>query len=238
MPKPRKAGVVDSYAAIKAAQHAAAARGRPSQAKAAPRPAGEPTDLKKLGAAISHTAVPAKQLIECYECGYKFQLHGKAATINCSKCRAMLDISDHAIESRWSGALKTTGTVRVTADGVVEAGSIVASDFILEGSIEAGIVRAMRRLELRAGARFSEHNLQAPDLVIAAGATIALLEPAEYRDVDIAGTLRATLHATGVLTVKAGGLFQGEVQSAHLIVEPGGGLQATLRIQPTVVAAT
>ena len=226
MAKPRKAGVVDSYAAIKAAQHAVQSRGG-----AAPITGAPSDDLKKLGAAISHTAVPAKQLIECYECGYKFQLHGKAATINCSKCRAMLDISDHTIERRWTGALKTTGTVRVAADGVVEAGSIVANDFILEGTIEAGIVRALRKLELRAGARFSEHNLHAADLLIAPGATIALLEPAVFRDVEIAGALRANLQATGTVTIRVTGCFEGQLQAEHLFVEDGGGLRATVRIE-------
>jgi cytoskeletal protein CcmA (bactofilin family) len=235
VPKPRKAGVVDSYAAIKAAQHAATARGQLPPAESAPSAAGQPTDLKKFGAAISHTAVPVKQLIECYECGYKFQLHGKAATINCNKCRAMLDISDHTIERRWTGALKTTGAVRVSADGIVEAGSIVANDFILEGTVEAGLVRAMHKLELRPGARFSEHNLQAPDLLIAPGATIAFLEPAEYRNVEIAGTLRANLHASGIVAIRVGGCLEGEIHGAHLIVEDGGGLHGVLRIEPSAL---
>lgn len=228
MAKTRKAGVVDSYAAIKAAQHAVKSRPPP------PRPAqsvnGEATDLKALGAAISHTAIPAKQLIECYECGYRFQLHGRAPQTNCSKCRATLDLTDHTINERWHGTLKTAGTIQIGPDGVVEAGALVANDIVLEGTIEAALVRAMRRLELRAGARFSEANVTAPDLLIAADATIAFIEPAEYRDVEITGTLRANLHATGVLTIRPGGCLKGKIQAGRLVVEDGGGLLAELRI--------
>jgi len=194
----RKDGVVDSYAAIQAAGRAARRAPAPP---ARPSPEqGAPDELQKLGAQVRTGAVPTKQLIECYECGYKFQLHGKVPKTNCNKCRATIDLSDHTINSRWSGALKTGGSVRVTADGVIEAGSITCNDFILEGAVQAGLVKAMRRLELRPGARFSEHNLQASDLLIATGATIALLEPAEYRDVEVAGALRANLLATGVVT--------------------------------------
>ncbi len=229
MGKMRKDGVVDSYAAIKAAGRAARSR----SGVASPVSGDSSDELQKLGAQVRQGAVPTKQLIECYECGYRFQLHGRVPKTNCNKCRATLDLSDHIIDKRWSGALKTGGTVRVTADGVVEAGSIIANDFILEGKVEAGLVKAMRKLELRPGARFSEHNLKAHDLVIAAGATIGLIEPAEYRDVEIAGTLRANLRASGVVTVRAGGCLQGQIQTLHLVVEDGGGLQADLQIDPT-----
>jgi cytoskeletal protein CcmA (bactofilin family) len=230
--KSRKAGVVDSYAAIKAAQHAV--KVRPTTAPAATAKTGEPADLKALGAAIAHTAVPAKQFIECYECGYKFQLHGRASTTNCSKCRAILDLTDHTIDRKWNDPLKTAGTIHIAADGIVETGDLVANDIILEGTIEAGMVRAMRKLELRPGARFSEHNLKAPDLLIAAGATIAFIEPAEFATVEVFGILRANLHARGTIIVRAGGLLQGAVHSEHLVVDEGGGIQAAVRIEPDV----
>ena len=207
---------------------------RPAATPAVASTGGGPGgDLKALGAAIAHTAVPAKQLIECYECGYRFQLHGRASTTNCSKCRATIDLTDHTIDKRWSGTLKTAGTIHITADGVVEAGALVANDIVLEGTIEAALVRGMRRLELRTGARFSEANVTAPQLLIAAGAAIAFIEPAEYRDVEIAGTLRANLRATGLVTVRPGGSLQGQMHGGRLVVEDGGGLQATLHIEPT-----
>jgi cytoskeletal protein CcmA (bactofilin family) len=228
MANTRKTGVVDSYAAIKAAQHAASMR---PQSAPVPPAGDEPHDLQKLGAHITRTAVPVRQLIECYECGYKFQLHGRAASTNCSKCRVMLDLSDHVIDKKWNGTIKTAGIVRITATGIAEWGEIVANEIILEGKIEAGRVRAMKKLEIRAGARFSENNIQAPDLHIAPGATIAFLDPAEYRDVEIAGTLCANLRATGSVTVRSGGLFQGNLHAEHLVVEDGAGLHATVSIR-------
>ena len=230
--KSRKVSVVDGYTALKAAQHAVKVGDRPEPAVPEGGEQQPPSELQKLGAHVTRTAVPAKRVIECYECGYKFQLHGRAPSTNCSKCRAMLDLGDHVIDRKWNGPLKTAGTIRIAADGVVETGDLVANDIILEGTIEAGTARAMRKLELHPGARFSEANIRAPDLVIAANATIAFIEPVEYRDVEIAGALRANLHATGVVMVKGGGVLQGEIHAAHLIIEDGGGLMAMTHIEP------
>jgi len=231
--KSQKVNVVDGYTALKAAQHAARPRDKAEPTPSSPAAPAEnqpPSDLQKLGAHITRTAVPAKRVIECYECGYKFQLHGKSATINCNKCRAMLDISDHVIDQKWNSSFKTAGTIHIAAGGVVETGELLGNDIILEGVLEAGTVRALRKIELRPGARFSEQNIQAPDLVIATGATIAFIDPAEFRDVEIFGALRANLSVTGIVTIHAAGSFEGELHSAHLIVEDGGGLIADLRV--------
>ena len=143
----------------------------------------------------------------------------------------MLDLTDHVIDDKWDKSFKTCGTVHLAAKGVLQSGEIVANDFILEGTIEAGAVRAMRKLELRPGARFSETNVTAPDLIIAPGATIAFIAPAEFRDVEIAGTLRANLHATGVVTIHSGGLLEGNFRGDHLVAEDGSGLRGTVEIR-------
>lgn len=235
MSKSRKVSVVDGYSAVKAAAHAIKPPDRPEAAPSGPAPpeAGEqqpPSELQKLGAFVGRTVMPAKRVIECYECGYKFQLHGKAANTNCSKCRAILDLTDHVIDGRWAKPFKTAGIIHLTTTGVLQSGDLIANDFVLEGTIEAGTVRALRKLEIRPGARFSEQNIQAPELVIAPEATIAFIEPAEFSDVEIFGALRANLSATGVVTIHAGGSFEGQLQSAHLIIEDGGGLIADVRI--------
>src|SRR5258705_12297469 len=100
MANTRKDGVVDSYAAIKAAGRAVKSR----------VPA-EGDELQKLGAQVRQGAVPSKQLIECYECGYRFQLHGRVPKTNCNKCRATLELPDHTIENRSSGSLNTAGAI-------------------------------------------------------------------------------------------------------------------------------
>ena len=53
---------------------------------------------------------------------------------------------------------------------------------------------------------------------------LAFIEPAEYRNVEILGILRANLRATGNVTIRAGGSLEEEMHGEHLSVEDGGGL--------------
>jgi cytoskeletal protein CcmA (bactofilin family) len=128
--------------------------------------------------------------------------------------------------------IKTAGTIRLTATGVLKSGDLIGAEVIIEGIIEGGRARALRTLELGAGAIFSEKAVSGPDLRIAPGAEFKFKQEARYRNVEIFGTLDAKLESTGIITVRPGGLLSGEVQAQHLVVEDGGGLKATLRIAP------
>jgi cytoskeletal protein CcmA (bactofilin family) len=188
------------------------------------------TDLQKTGARVSRTTVPVKHHIECYECSYKFQVHGRATTTHCPKCRVLLDFKDYLIDSEWVETIKTAGTIRLAATGVLKSGDLIGAEVIIEGIIEGGRARALRTIELGAGAIFSEKAVSAPDLRIAPGAEFKFKQEARYRNVEIFGTLHAKLESTGIIIVKPGGLLEGDVHAQHLVVEEGGGLKAMLRI--------
>jgi cytoskeletal protein CcmA (bactofilin family) len=233
VPKNRKVNTLDSYATIRAVARNKPAPGSPASAPAADDtvPTDAPAiDLQKPGARVARTTVPVKHHIECYECGYKFQVHGRATTTHCPKCRVLLDFKDYLIDSEWMETVKTAGTVRLTATGVLKSGDLIGAEVIIEGIIEGGRARALRIIELGAGAIFSEKAVSAPDLRIAPGAEFKFKQDARYRNVEIFGTLHAKLESTGLIIVKPGGLLEGEVQAQHLVVEEGGGLKANLRI--------
>jgi len=233
--KYKKTGTLDAYSTIKAVARAAP----PLPGPAAGTPAGPaPTDSPPPPTAhIARTAIPTKQIIECYECGYTFQLHGRVKTINCSKCRVNLNLADLTLSTTCTETLKTVGTIRLTAEAVLQSGELVGGDVVLEGTVEGGTIRAMRRLELGAGAIFSEKAIRALDLRIAPAADITFRQEARFRNVEILGRLTAPLRATGLITIRPGGLLAGEIHAEHLVVEDGGGLQAALRISPPENAA-
>jgi hypothetical protein len=64
----------------------------------------------------------------------------------------------------------------------------------------------------------------------APGVACAYIDPTGYRDVEILGILYANLQATGFVTLRATGSFEGKVSASHLIVEDGGGLLGEMRI--------
>lgn len=234
MAKNRKVNTLDSYATIRAVARTKPAPGSPpppAAATDAPGATDAPaSDVQKLGARVARTTVPVKHQIDCYECGYRFQVHGRVTNTHCPKCRALLDLSDHTIDTEWVDTIKTAGTIRLTPTGVLKNGDLIGADVIIEGIIEGGRARALRTIEFGAGAIFSEKAVSAPDLRIATGAEFRFKQEAKYRNVEILGTFHAKIEATGVVIVRSGGLLEGEVQTEHLVVEDGGGLKATLRI--------
>ncbi len=232
MPKNRKVNTLDSYATIRAVARTKPVPQPTTDPDAQTSTEAPPSDPQKLGARVARTTVPVKHHIECYECGYKFQMHGRATTTHCPKCRALLDLTDHTIDAECVETVKTAGTIRLTPTGVLKNGNLIGSEVILEGIVEGGRVRALRVIELGAGAIFSEKAVSAPDLRIAAGAEFKFKQEIKYRNVEISGAVRAKLTAMGVVTVKPGGLLEGEIRAVHLIVEDGGGLKAKAHIAP------
>lgn len=235
MSKNRKVNTLDSYATIRAV-----ARTKPTPASQSPAPADTAapdetaSDAQAPGARVARTTLPVKHQIDCYECGYKFQVHGRVTTTHCPKCRALLNLGDHVIDTEWVDTIKTAGTIRLTSTGILKNGDLIGADVIVEGIIEGGRARALRTLELGAGAIFSEKAVSGPDLRIASGADFKFKQDARYRNVEVSGTLHARLEATGLITVKPGGLLEGDIQTEHLVVEDGGGLKAQLHIGPKV----
>jgi cytoskeletal protein CcmA (bactofilin family) len=144
----------------------------------------------------------------------------------------MLDREDRTIEGKWSEDLKTAGRIRISAAAIVKTGTIIGQDIVLEGTVEGGQIRAMRRLEIGAEAVFSEKAIRAVDLAIAPGATVRFKKPANYREVEVGGTLRADLAASGVVTIHPLGLLEGKFSGSHLVVEEGGGLKAEVELGP------
>jgi cytoskeletal protein CcmA (bactofilin family) len=227
----KKARVVDGFTALKAAQRAA--KDEPGRAKK-PKPSSQaPVEAKTSSpsaARIGRTVMPTRHEIVCYECDYQFKLAGKAKESVCPKCRTLLVLTDHEIEGEWRTSVKTGGTIRLAPGAVLKTGELIGTDVVIEGRIEGGLVRAFRWLEFGKGASFREESVSGPDLRVAAGGKIALKGQARYRNVEVAGELKAALHASGLITVLPGGLLRGEVHAAHLAVRDGGGLKASLRI--------
>ncbi|MBU0676950.1 MAG: polymer-forming cytoskeletal protein [Verrucomicrobia bacterium] len=224
----RKAKLVSGYAAMKAARRAAhdtdEIRPEFDEAKG--------SGQVKPGSHIGTTVLPTKHEIVCYECDYIFHITGRQKDTVCPKCRARLEILDHTIEGDWSGDLRTGGTIHVTTDAVLKSGEIKGSNVILQGKIDGGRIRAFQWLELHDTAVFEEKDFEAKDLRIPAGADITLKRKAMFRRVDVVGRLKAKVHASGLVSVRTGGLLEGEVHGPHLMVEDGGGLKVKAGILP------
>lgn len=224
MPRERKTKIVDGYTVFQAARRAEGKEEDTPPRDESPAVQGDGA-APKIASHIGRTVLPTKHDITCYECAYAFQLTGKARSTFCPKCRTEISLRDCRIEGESSEDVKTGATVHVAEGAVVKGGTITANDVILEGRVDGGTLRVYRWLELGPAAWFDPASVDAVHLRVRAEATIKL--PAlHFRNVEILGGLHTVLTADGRVSIKAGGVLDGEVHGPRLEVEEGGGLRA------------
>ena len=188
---------------------------------------GAPQPRKSFG----RTVMPTQNEIVCYACGFEFVMRGRAESTQCPKCGARLSLKDETVTGACPDEIITAGKVRLTKSAILDGGQITANDIIVEGTVKSGTLRAYQTLELGPGAAIPEDMIQTKNLRIAAEASFDFARDLEFHDVDVFGELKANLKATGRVVVHAGGHLLGKLESEHLIVEDGAGLNADLIVQ-------
>ena len=231
--------IVDGFTTIKAAQRAAG-KGtrvhREAGAEPPPQPPAPPPEPKAVPQGdrkrIGHTAQPARHDIVCYECGFSFLLTGQLRSTYCPKCRTILEAGEQVIDSEWTGVVKTIGVVKIAGTGVFRDGRIAASNVVLAGRIAGGKVFVSGRFEVCPGGTFKPEAVDARNVVIGGGAVVEIGEELLLKNVEVYGELRASINASGIVTIKSGGLLRGRLTGHHLVVEDGGGLNAAIAVTP------
>lgn len=234
--------LIDGYTYVQALRQGNAPvrefRPRPPRARPpAPPPRKPRAEAPAPPPHAGHTVMPVRFDIICYDCGYAYSMQGRIYKALCPKCRKFLDATDVVVDAEWQSDVRTIGTFTVHRTGVVRKASIVATDIVLAGDVRDATLRAMRRLEIRPGATFDLAQIAMRDILVHEGAELAPPNRLACRNVEVAGTLRARLDATGQVTIRPGGVLIGEVCGAHLVVEEGGGLRARVSIRSTPAAA-
>lgn len=230
----KKAKIVGGFDVYKAAQRAVEHGVQPHPSETPAAPSGKTPGAgkaKKPAARIGHTALPTRLDIACQSCGFEFQITGRAQNTACPKCKALIELADYTIDQDWNTSITTGGKIRITDTGVVHYGNLVATDIKLDGALRSGRLRAFRLLEIGPKAEYGEEEITCRDLRVAEGARVSFKKKRQFRNVEVHGELSGRIEATGLISVKAGGLLRGTIQGAHLEVEEGGGLRARLKIR-------
>ncbi len=230
MPDSKGPVFIDGYSSVQAIRRLRAGVQEPGSAAASADAAGG-TESPGAGAGrFRQTAVPVRHEIRCYRCGFEFVLTGRIEKVLCNKCRTFLSTEDHTVDGLWSGRIETLGTITVTPMGLVKAGEIFAMDLRLHGRVEGGQLNVRRRLEIYAGASLDLAAVTFRDLAVNAGMVLVPAGPVVCRDITIAGELEAAVECSGLVTVKAGGLFRGTLRAPRLAVEDGAALDADVAV--------
>lgn len=205
-------------------------QGPPGAGKAPNRPFPPAPEVPRQATTTSRTALPPRQKIHCYECAYEFNLTGRMTSTYCPKCRTTLDLAGYTVDSECREVLKTLGRLVVTPRGSINSTQSVAQDIELAGRVINSAMEAYGLLVIQPGAYFRRSDIVSQDLRIDAGAAVNFRSPAVYRNVEIAGSFRGPLYATGTILIRSTGSFSGILAGEHLVVEDGAALQAEVNI--------
>ena len=232
------ARVIDGLASVEAvrrsARRPAGPRFQPSRTTlpALENPREGAPAQRKTASRIGHSAIPVRHEIVCYMCRYVFVVQGRIAKTVCPKCHEWLNYQDYVIDGEWTENITTIGRIEVAPAGIVRNAALLGREISLAGNIEEGSAEAFERLDLWPGARMDLSRLTFRDLLVRREGRFILKGKILCRNVEVEGTLKAKIVAEGVLTVRAGGVLQGDVRTAHLVVEDGAGLKASLNVGP------
>lgn len=196
-----------------------------TKAKEKPAPAAA---APNAGAKIGHTAIPLKHEMVCYECLYAFTVSGKVHYAFCPKCKRNLDMSDHTLEGEWTTDVRTMGSIEIKPGCTVSGVLLLAQVIVVAGDVSGATLQATRRIELAPGGRVSWAKATMKDLLVRPGSELILQDPLLARTIDIAGSLSGHVRAEDLTTIRATGIFQGELYSPRLRVEDGAAIRATL----------
>ncbi len=241
MPPDRTRGMIDGFSSVQAIrrQDGVSKKQDPASKPETATPhapmgegGGQSRSASSAGAAahIGTTAMPTRHELVCYSCGYAFTVTGRLEKLFCSKCRTQLETGSVRIEGNWSEDVKTVGVVEILPQAVVKGATLTGTDIRIAGDVTDATLKPTRRLELADGAQVPLAVLRDQDLWICEGAELRMDGPVYCRNIEIYGLLRADLYPSGSVTIKPGGCLSGSLQSAHLIVEDGGGLLADVRV--------
>lgn len=231
----KKTQVVDGFTAIRAAQEAARhGRGDPLRPDANEETSeSRPESTVKAGTRIGRSVLPSKREIICPQCGYVTEVTGKLQLFVCQGCRQRMKLEDVTLPAgEWSGEIETGGTVVVPEGTLLKGGKIVANDIRLEGKMQGVELRSCRRLHVFASASVDWVRVAMRDLELGPGVKLTPGRQLEMRHLILHGSFCGNLRLNGTLTIHASGDFSGEVRAAGLHVEEGGGLRASLDINP------
>jgi len=230
----RKTKVVDGFTAIRAAQEAARqGRGDPlRQDSEVPKPSTGQVD-PKAGTRIGKSVMPTAREVICPECGASTSVKGKVELWICSKCRHRMKLQDLALPAEeWEGEIEVGGTVIIPAGAICKSGKITANDIVLQGEMAGVELHACRKLTIGPKAKPDWVRLKNLDLELGVGVDLTPGKPVLGRNLSLHGKFAGTAILDGTLTVHADGDFSGELRSAGLKVEEGGGLRAKLDVKP------
>jgi len=166
--------------------------------------------------------------VACFDCGATQELNSVASSTICPSCSVHMDLRDYRINTAFSRAIRTHGSVYVTATGDLSSSSVVCRSAIIEGKLR-GSLQCIEKVEFRAPAKV-QGKLAAPLVIIGKKADIQFFRQLHVGSIEIRGRMTGEILAETVVTIRNTGSLDGNVVARAINVEKGGTFSGQLVI--------
>lgn len=227
---------IDGFSSVQAVRRSRTAgqgvKTQPSRSKlrAVETPAQEKKPDGSRAKKISHSVMPDKFSITCYECEYNFTMQGRVIDTFCPKCHKKLEAKNVTISNEWSQDIRTIGKVEIQKGAVVKDCKIVTRDLLLAGDASEARLLVYNKLELSGGAGFNMDETVIRTLVAVKNSRISLKGKIACETLEVFGTIRVDVTASARVIVEKDGFLKGNIAAPSLVVYEGAGLKAKLKI--------
>lgn len=174
--------------------------------------------------------------IRCFQCGAELEVALAATSTMCKRCSSYVDLTDYSITQTIAKNFRTHGRLVIEEKGYVLNTDALVGEAVVKGRLIGKLV-ADGTLELHSTARI-KGTFTATRLLLPAGNQFRWSEPLQVGGADISGELVADLCASGKVVLRSSSRFFGDVQAAHLVVEPGAVFVGNARVGPAFAAAS
>jgi cytoskeletal protein CcmA (bactofilin family) len=171
---------------------------------------------------------PRVTSVACFDCGHKQELNTAATSTICPSCSVHMDLRDYKINTSFSRAIRTHGSVHVTSTGDLNSSSVVCRFAVIEGKLR-GSLQCVEKAEFRAPAKV-QGKLSAPEVVIGKKADVQFFRQLQVGSIEIRGKMSGEIVAETVVTIRSQGTLDGNVIARSINVEKGGTFSGQLII--------
>lgn len=183
-----------------------------------------------------HIVVPAKRLVICYACGYSHTISGKMHHSYCPKCRTNLNTEDVLVSGPRSEDVLTIGNVTIGPEASFTPGvKVTGQKVFLDGdATPLASLRATEVLEVGSHAKFDAAIVDNVSgmVRIPAENDVTLDTRLACAELEIFGTLRASVSVMQSARIHPGGMLIGAFHGPTLLMKDGAGLIGEIDLSP------
>ena len=166
--------------------------------------------------------------ITCFDCGTALEVAVSAQSTMCKRCSAHIDLRDYHIANAVSKNFKTKGEFVIEQKGYVFNTEATVGDAVIKGKF-LGKLFAERSLTIYSTADI-KGSFKAGKLIIPGENHFRWKEKLRIGSADIAGELKADLHAEGTVLLRATARMFGDIEAQGFVVEEGAVIVGTAKI--------